>query len=46
MYFENKKRSLGGPIKDIEVFMEDQRAVITFDDPEGEFLFSSSSSLA
>ena len=40
MYFENKKRSQGGPIKDIEVFVEDKRAVITFDDPEGEILFS------
>ena len=35
MYFENQKRSGGGVIKNINVLVDERKAVVEFEDPEG-----------
>jgi hypothetical protein len=36
-FFENRRKSGGGSIKELEYDPDTQSAVITFEDPEGEF---------
>ena len=35
-FFENRRRSGGGPIEELEYDPDTKSAVITFEDPEGE----------
>ena len=35
LFFENRSSSGGGPVKDIVLSQDQESAVVTFDDPEG-----------